>query len=417
MTASIFNNKVMNPVPAARTGGTIPTGNEIISVAKWVDALEPRKTEILDRIKKSGFTVESLKYQWGQSYRLPFSSTTTAVLDATETAITLVANEGKFFQYAAVLEIIDYKTNGQLDMTTREEVWVATMADTAPVVVRGNMSGTGVAHAAGAYVGQIGTALPYATEFKLTPVYRGDQLFNYPQRFYAEVAADKAAQHTPTWEHKSNILYSDFEDAASYQRWLLEQTVVLGTRFEGDGNGQFAATTQKPYKMGGIDYFITNHSGRVVNLNGGKLTTSSFESILREMYKEIEDGGSKTLLMSADAAAALDTIITPFRIADEKTTSMTLFTEKLKFRWGTLEIMPTQHLKGDVIYFVDFDKMAVVPYAGCDWSTQEMPVNAPVDMRAFWGDFCFLMEAPHSMAKLYNFTTDLRLYPGQNFGQ
>jgi hypothetical protein len=409
--------KILNPLSTSVTGGVVPAANVIIDVGDWADAVEPRRTPVLTRCRK-GKSVNAIKHEWGQSYHTPISGTIGEALDDSETAIDLASGNGAYMQPWFVIEIIDYISGTtRLDYTTREEIVVRSTdgTDTIPAVQRGAGGTTAVAHDSGAYWGVCGVALPYSTDFQLSPFTRGDRLYNYPQRFYGEVSADVAARHTPDYEHRSDVLLADLREQTMLQKHYLERALVSGGRQEGNANGTPTTTTQNPYKLGGIDYFITNHSGRVENMSGRTLSAYDLEDVLADMYKEIDDGGAKTLLMGVDTARIFDTMLNPIRQATVKDSSVNLTINTINFRWGQVEIQHTQHMPEGSILFVDFSNIRVMPYSGCNWSTKTIATDGPYDKMAIWGDFTVEVQKVNRMAKLHNFNTDLAAYPRKEY--
>lgn len=421
MAQTNFSGKLLNPVSSSRTGGVIPSDNVIRSIASWADALEPRRTPILTRCGK-GKAVDQVKTEWGQSYHTPVSGelNDSGGINTTVTTITLASGQSKFIQPWHVIEIVEWADTGKtrLDYSTREEVIVESINTSTDVITvkRGNGSGTGVSHAADAYWAVCGVAMPYNTDFQMSPFTRGDLLYNFPQRFYGMVGADVAARNTPTYETSSDQMLRDLEETTMLQKFYLERTIVSGQRLEGDAaSTTTGGTTSVPYKMGGIDYYITNHSGRVNNLGGRTLSAYDLEDVLRDMYKEVDDGGAKTLVMGVDTAAIFDTLLNPIRQATVTDTSVNLVVDTLKFRWGTLEIMPTQHMPEGSILFVDFKDIKVHPYKGVAWSTRSVATDGPYDRMAVFGDYTLTLNRPARMGKIHNFSTDLNNYPRKEF--
>jgi hypothetical protein len=314
-----------------------------------------------------------------------------------------------------VVEIIDWVSGSstRLDYSTREEVIVLTTdANGILTSIRGNGSGTGVAHSDDAYWAICGVAMPYNRDFVLSPFTRGDQLYNHPQRFYGMVGADVAARNTPDEEIKGDPMLKDLEEETLRQKFFLERTIVSGERLEGDG---VAGPTGLPYKMGGIRYFIENHSGRVNNLGGVTLSAYHLEDIIRDMYKEVDDGGAKTLLMGPDTASIWDSLFNPTRQSTMQDTSATLHVDKLNFRWGNLDLMHTRHMPEGEILLVDFKDISIHPYKGCSWSTKSIATEGPYDQMAIWGDYSLKVDRVTRMGMITNFNNDLNAYPRREF--
>lgn len=424
MAGTNFAGANLNNLGVGITGGLIPTDNIIRSVASWADALEPRRTPVLQRCGK-GKAIDQVKVEWGQSYHTAISGTTAEAIDdgvsaGTETAIDLTAGEGKLLQPWMVLEIINWAdaAKTRLDYTNREEVVIQSISGDTITVQRGagsNSFGVAAKHDSGAYWAVCGVAMPYNTDFALSPFTRGDLLYNHPQRFYGEVAADVAARNTPTYETSGDQLLRDLEEQTMLMKFYLERAIVSGARQAGDANGTTTATTQKPYKMGGIDYFITKHSGRVLNMNGKTLSAYDLEGHLREMFKEVDDGGAKTLLMGPDTASIFDSLLNPIRQATVSDTKVNLVVDAIKFRWGTLEIMPTQHMPEGQILFVDFKDIKVHPYKGVAWSTKTISTDGPYDKIAIFGDYTVTVDRVQRMGKIHGFDMNLDNYPRKEF--
>lgn len=409
--------KIQSGLSSAFTGGSVPSGNVIIDVSDWADPLEPRRTPVLSRCKK-GPTAKQIKTEWGQSYHTAVTGTIAEALDSSETAIDLTSGQGLLMQPWLVLEVIDYVSGTtRLDPSTREEIVVKQSdgTDTIPLVQRGAGGTSAVSHSNGAYWAVCGVALPYATDFEMSPFTRGDRLFNYSQRFYGMVGGDNVGRQIADYENKTDVMLKDLKKETLKQKWMLERALVSGGRQAGDANGIPTSTTQTPFKMGGLDYFITNHSGRVTNMGGATLSFYDLEDVLADMYKEIDDGGAKTLLMSVDTARIFDSVLNPIREATIKDDSVNLTVSTVKFRWGTVEIEATQHLPDNMILFVDFKDIMVRPMPGANWSTEDLPTQGPYAKKAIWGEFTAEFHEITRCGKLWNFNGDLAAYPRREF--
>ncbi len=415
MTATFSTGKLLNSLSSTFTGGLVPDANIPVDISDWADALEPRRTPILSRCKKLS-AVDQMKHEWGQSYHVPVSGTLSAAgMNNSVTTVPLATGQGAYIQAWFAIELIDVVVGTtRLDMTTREVVIVRSVdgTDTIASVQRAAMGTSAVSHTGTTCTWNvIGVAMPHTTDFQFSPFVRGDRLFNYSQRFYGMVGADSVARHTPNYEEKGDIMLRDFKEQTMLQKYFLEKAITAGGRQAGDANGTPTTTTQNPFTMGGIDYFITNHSGRVNNLSGRTLSAYDLEDVLADMYKEIDDGGAKTLLMSVDTARIFDTLLNPIREATVKDTSVNLHVDTLKFRWGSVEIQPTMHLQDGMILFVDFSKIGVYPRKGGNWSTEDVPTKGPYQQKAIWGEFGLRVTEVLRMGKIHNFNTDINAYP------
>lgn len=407
---NLFNKKgSLNPVSSSKTGGFIKSDNVIIQIASWADALEPRRTPILSKIKK-GKAVDQIKLEWGQSYHTPVSGTVNEALTNSDLTITLTSGEAKFIQKWMVLEIIDYVPGTtRLDYTTREQVLVTDdPTSDNDITVRRAFGGTARTHNNGAYWAVCGVAMPYNENFTLSPFTRGDRIYNVPQRFFGMVGADVAARNTPNYEYSGDQMLADMKTETLRQKYFLERALISGTLYDSND-------ASVPNAMGGIKHYITTASPHNYDLGGKTLSAYDFEDIFRTMFKEIDDGGAKTVLMGPDTAALWDTMLNPYRQATTKDSSVNLMTDSMKFRWGTVNIEPTIHLPEGEILIVDFSDISLHPYKGCDWQTKTLATDGPYDKMALWGDFTLKVERPTRMARMYNFNTDPGAYPRREF--
>lgn len=418
--ATLFSKKgSLNPVGATRivngsvvsTGGLIPTDNVIIQIASWADALEPRRTPVLSKIKK-GSAVDQIKLEWGQSYHTPVSGTINENLNNTDddTVITLTAGEAKYIQKWMVLEIIPYVSGTtQLDYSKREQVWVThDPANDNDITVRRGYGSVKQANPSGSYWAVCGVAMPYNENFTLSPFTRGDRIYNVPQRFFGMVGSDVAARNTPSYEYSGDQMLADMKTETMRQKFFLERAVISGSRYD-------STSVANANTMGGIKWFINESSPHNYDLGGKTLSAYDFEDLFRTMFKEIDDGGAKTVMMGPDTAALWDTLLNPYRQATTKDSSINLMTDSMKFRWGTVNIEPTIHLPEGEILVVDFSDISLHPYKGCDWQTKTLATDGPYDKMAIWGDFTLKVNRPQRMARLYNFNTNPASYPRREF--
>lgn len=418
---SLFTKRgKLNPVPTSRviggnatniTGGLIPADNVVIQIAGWADALEPRRTPILSKIKK-GKAVDQIKLEWGQSYHTPVNGTINDTLTnaSNDNVITLASGEARYTQKWMVLEIINYVPGTtRLDYSTREQVLItAEAANDNDVTVQRGFGGSIKEHPSGSYWAVTGVAMPYNENFTLSPFTRGDRIYNVPQRFFGMVGSDVAARNTPSYEYSGDQMLADMKTETMRQKFFLERAIVSGQLYD-------STTTATPNAMGGIKYYIESKSPHNYNLGGKTLSAYDFEDLFRTMFKEIDDGGAKTVLMGPDTAALWDTLLNPYRQATIKDSSVNLMTDSMKFRWGTVNIEPTQHLPEGEILVVDFSDISLHPYKGCDWQTKTLATDGPYDQMAIWGDFTMKVERPQRMARLHNFNMDPNAYPRREF--
>jgi hypothetical protein len=397
----------INTYPTSVSGGTTPDANKIIDVSTWAMALEPRITPLLTDIGL-GPAIEQRPFYWGQSKRVAVQTGLAGAHNNSTTTLTATTGTGVILQKYMVLEIINFVAGSTtiLDQTRREIVIVTAepSGDTA-TIARGQSGTSAIAHDDLAQVNVIGVAEPELQFHTIAPVTRGSQLYNYVQRFQGGVKADIAARNMPTWEHKSDVMLADFREEQIKQKYLLEMAIWKGGRQAGDPSTPLGAT------LGGMDTFITTN---VYNLAGAKLTPRLLETCLRDLAKSVEMGPDGIrLLMSYNTAAIFDQLLDPIRMATAQDKTATLYTESVRFRFGTFDIGVSHNAPDGVIYGVRTSKMKVRPFAGCSWHVSQIKGadnGADHDQMFVSGDFTLVVEQEASMFKLWNFNQDMNAY-------
>jgi len=389
-----------NTFPTSVSGGTIPDANRKIDISEWAEALEPRRTPLLTEIG-IGPAIDQRPFYWGQSSLVAVETTLGADHTNSTTTLTVASGAGAILQKYMVIELTDYVAGSTtvLDETTREIVIVTAepSGDTAGIA-RGQSGTTGLAHTSGCRALIIGVAEPELQFHTIAPVTRGSQLFNYFQRFQGGVKADIAAQNMPTWENPTNPMLAGFELEQLKQKYFLEMAIWRGGRQAGDPTTPLGAT------MGGLDTFITTN---VTNLNSAKLTPRVLEAELRDLVKTVEGGAEGIkLYMSYDTAAIFDTVIDPIRMATADATALSLYTDKIRFRFGTFDITTSHNCRNGVIYGLRPKNLSVRPFKGANWHMSEIAGDAngaDHDQKFISGDFSLMVEREKELFKLYGF--------------
>lgn len=395
-----------NTYESSVTGGVIPSANKKIFVANWVMRLEPYETPLLSTIGIGKAFNQDIVY-FGQSYKLPNVSALAEADDGSETALDVTAGHGLRFQVYDVIAVIDYIAGTtRTDEETKELMWVTAISTDTLTVVRAQGGTSAVTHASGALVQIIGTALPQNTDHVLSPTRRGDQKFNYFQRFTKMAQADEAARNMPTFENPTDILLADLEVHTKELKEELEFSLIRGGRQRG------VPGTPTPSMFGGLDTFITTN---VTDAGGAALSVYSLEAEIRDLWKAVGDNKSTRLLMNADTATIFDSLLNPYRRATMDTTTANLTWQSIKFRFGTFEIAVSRNIPDGVIYGVRTEFMKLHPFEGLNWHTKDIETGGDYSKRSISGDFTFVLEREHTMFKFWNFDTDLDNYPRSEY--
>lgn len=383
----------------AASGGTLSTEEQKDIVVAWVNALEPRKTPLLDMVM-SNDEISQEVHQWGQSFRIDLDTALNGAESAASTSSTV--DNGDILQVGMVIRVANpvAGTTDVMDDSNAENVLVTAI------------SGNTVTHAAftnghadDAIVKIIGTAEALNSTHSEAPRQRGTQAFNYPQRFNAQLTADKRAQNMPTWENPTNALIRDFNEEMVKQKVLLERAIYHGDRVAG------VTTGSVPSRFGGLDTFITTN---VVDLGGVVLTPEDLEDILVSLWETTDEAENKKLVMSMNTALIWDTLLNPIRRADVKDDSINKVVRRYTLRTGTYDLLPMRNCPNGVIYMLDPSLIKVRPFKGLNWHVSGKDGKDHAvdnDVKAVSGDFTLEVRSEHAMAKLSGFDTNLDNYP------
>lgn len=399
----LFLRQAENTYDTGVTNGTIPLANKKINVVDWVMRLEPYETPMLSTIG-IGDEIDQDIFYWGQSYQTPQTSNTAEAVDLTETAIDVTTNHGELFSKYMVVAITDYKAGSStlLDLTTRELIWLnADVSNDTLNCVRGVGGTSAATHSSGAFVEIVGSAMPQLNDFSITPITRGDQAYNYFQRFQTSAVADEAARKQPTWENPGDILLDDMAEKAKIEKIHLEKAIFQGGRQRG-------VPGVTPDMFGGIDTFVTTN---VTNVGGARLSVYTIQDELRDLYKAVGDNKATKFVMGPDTAAMFDTLLNPYREATWDTTTVSLSLKNVNMRFGNFDILMHRYCPEGIVYGLRFDKMKVHPFKGRNWQTKDIATDGPYDRKGLSGDFSFKLAAEHTMFKLHNFDVNPDSYP------
>lgn len=404
MSTFVFNNPA-NTYKQTTTGGTVSTAELKDIVVDWVNALEPWETPVLEKIMSNDEFDQEL-HQWGQSKRIRFDTVLKTSIDGSTQTLELPSGDSLLYQKWAVLAIYDPRSDDPTlpDESTKETVLVTAIntADDKLTVTRG-FGTSASSHAANSFVRFIGTAEPLNNSHTEAPRIRGFREYNYPQRFQAQLQADKRAQNMPTWEHPTNSLLADFAEEMKKQKMLLQRSVFEGERKAGVGNST-------PSMFGGLNTFLTTNA---VNCAGAKIGVDDIDDILADLWVTSDTAHRKVLVMGMNEARILDSTIDPIRRATVQDDTLNRVVRLYRFRTGEFEVMPMREIPANNIYVLDWSLIKLRPFKGLNWHVSEKSgANHAVDhdVKAISGDFTLEVHSEHAMARIYNFDGNLDNY-------
>ena len=396
------------PVAAAQ-GGQIPgdaaTGHLQREVDKFFRALEPRKTDFLNKVKKVSAAAQ-VKIEWGQKFYRPLSTTIAAQQSSGATTATLASGDGAIIQQYMVFRFIDSTAGDEIE-------WLAIAPPTSGDVVSGLKRAQGgtsaVTHASGTVVEIIGTAMPYgAVDHVLSPTTFGSLVYNSFQRFGGSIDLDRAAEAIKDWENGDGRKLAELvRMEAANQKYLLQKAVLYGGRQVADNT----TTPRTPGLMGGWRQFVTTHVTDMTNL---PISIWDVDDLAAEVWDDVTDNAATTLCMSNNTKRAFGRRVAPLRDlsgAANGANSVDFRLDKIMLDGvGEVSLMVIPEFPEREIWGVNFDMLELVPFEGLDWHFTDLPTAGEYKWEAVSGDFSLRVKGEASQFRLYNVNTDLNNY-------
>jgi hypothetical protein len=427
VTVTTLDAQVMNPF-IGNSPKNIPTDFGIPLWGAIVEKYEKRVTPVSNLIKQGSDPYDQNKIRVLQRYHPFFVTQVKATTANNSQNIDLDSVTG--LRVGDLLEIIDYyggvtATLGSdygLDYSTREVVRVESITDSDTIVATRDMDETTTSnwpvHPIDSYVRRVSRASPDNTTFANAPVYRGDFLFNYPQLFESALQTTIKARNTASYESK-NYWLDDIEAVIDELKWARENAFIAGRRMAGDET----STPTKPFTMGGILWWLEQNSsgsstGNVVDLNGRQANVWDIDDILRYSFKNHRKGPATHLLAHPDTAAIWDMVIHPYRQATMGDSKISLKTDEIETRWGSIEVVETINMPNGVMAFIDPSDWEWNHYKGMNWDVvKQTPKETfkAVDSWAMFGEFSIICKDLHRQLLITDINTDLNQYPGRSF--
>lgn len=397
--------QMLTPLPSS-SGGIIPgdaaTGHLQRSVDKFFKALEPRKTEFLNKIKK-GEAKNQVNMEWGQKFFRPLSTLTAATQSSSATTLTVTTGDYKIFQQYMVIRIIDATAGDEVE-------WLSTAAPTTEGALTGLQRAQGttsaVQHASGCTVEIIGIAVPYGVDHPTSPIQRGSLVNNKFQRFAGSITADKAELVTPDWENMPAAKMAQLiREEAANQKYMLQKAILYGTKQAASNS----TTPKTPGMMGGWREYVTSH---VLDMQNKPISIWDIDDLAAEAWEQVTDYTADTLVMSNTTKRAFARRVSPLRELTSQERSIDFRLDSVMLDGvGEVSLMVVPEFPEGEIWGVNFDTLSYHPYEGLDWHFGTLPASGDYEWEAVSGDFSFKVDAEHAQFRIHSINTNLNLYP------
>lgn len=421
MTMTIANATGI-PVVGA-TAGMIPSGSAVDSFAEWIDAVEPHEHEITAWLPKENKAYNQIQTFTGQSYDPEIEYTLSAVTannDATITLGTGVAALG--FRVGDLVELADFYSgssySGTDDFVNPQKV------ETGRITALGTndfemdrhngelSSGSWMEHAVGSRVRVISRTWAYGTALDDAPVWRGDSIYNVPQRIPTGlIRTDRAMRYTPTHESKDHFA-DDMLTWKSRANDFREGAFIRGRRI--------LPTNTVAGQMGGMLWWAEQVAANKVDLSGAPITIWHIADRIRKKRKIHKKKAGTTIICGIDTSACLDSTLMPYKRYDASAKRINIQFDGIDTRWGNVDIMPVYRWPEGTILITEKADWSAGAYAGMDWQVIQQDNNVtggPVEKWGMYGDFSLRCRDVYRQILFTNVLANPNFYAGRRVFQ
>lgn len=386
-----------------QTGGTRDPQFEVQDRVAFMDAIEDRRTVILDLLKKGAASNEN-RPRWGLHGQTPRGSVVGAQLTNAATSLALPTGHGARFQQGHVLQLVRASDN------EIEHVWVSDdpAGDTLPLV-RARGGTTGIQFEVGDRISIIGIALVELADFPQAPVSRGTAFFNRWQFFGKSLVHSDQGSLIPTVEYPDgNIKDADTLQVSKDIKMDLDRALLLGRRQSGDPS----PAAPLPSTLGGILH-MGELSGNIYSAGGPGVLLGSrlIDFVQNDIADKYGDRGATTYWMSYNTLKIMESLIVPMKW-NAGTSGNTFDSRFTSYQTvvGNIELRFQRDFPDGVILGINPKNISYHPMEGHDWKEKDFPTKGFHTWNGIGGIYTLKAKDIPGMFIIRGFDTNLNHY-------
>jgi hypothetical protein len=377
----------VNPSSVAVTtvgssAGQIADAADIEAVNAWMKPVDIDEQDMLKWLGPLRQKVNQQTHYIGQSYRPRISGTVAVATSASDPTIDLTGDPAALgFKVNDIVMIREYYPGQSVHFDpTKTTTHRITQVDAGSVETSANI---GVIHPADAVVTVFSSAHPMATAFDTANVFRGDRIAQTVQRFQSGyISVDERMRHTPTHESKDHFL----DDIENLRTEMLDR--VNGALINSDYVAESGST---PGEIRGMIDWAEEIGANVTALAGKQISIHHLRSAVTAKRKIHRKKAGKTVICDLDTMEAIDLVLEPYKLYDEKSNSISIQVDSLNFRWGNLSFMPIVFPWPDgTLMITDKEDWGAGHYDGMPWKPvrpKNEETGAPTEKFAIYCDY------------------------------
>lgn len=227
--------------------------------------------------------------------------------------------------------------------------------------------------------------------------------FNRPQIHQTGVQASFRRMETALYGLKGSDLDAQAANLVTEQFVLMEQSAVLGNRFNG--------SAASPSMMGGLRFYVTAaNNAQVTDLSAAPLTRADIDQVLQDLFYTVgADKMAKTLVISAFGKRKISSFFSGTeRKASQPSGTAGVVVDKLFTDFGEIEVLMHTAVQQNELYMIRKENIQVGHHGvlGNPQLRLLPPSNiGPRSQKVFYGDISMIIGGVESMARIHNFST------------
>lgn len=391
--------------PFTQTGGARDPQWEQQDRVAFMDAIEDRRTVVLDKLVKKGAASNELKPRWGNHGVTPRGSVVGATFANNTNTLTLPTGHGARFQQGHVLQLVR-KSDNEV-----EHLWVNDdpASDGLPVIrARGGTSA--IQFEVGDTVSIIGIAMPEGSDFPQAPVSTGRAFYNRWQFFAKSLQLTDQADVIPDVEFGSGERADAFKlQQAKDAKMDLDRAILLSKRQAGDPS----PAAPRPSTMGGIIQ-MGELSGNIYSGGGSNVLLGSqlLKYVQNDMDDKYGDKAATHYIMSYNTLSIMESLLVPMRwnAGVDGTTYDDRFTS-YRTSVGTITLQYTRDFPDGLILGYNPNSITYHPLEGHDWKEKDFPTKGFHQWHGLGGIYTTKATGLLGMFIIRGFDTNLNHYP------
>lgn len=387
-----------------QTGGTRDPQFEIQDRIAFMDAIEDRRTVVLDTMKKGPASNEN-RPRWGLHGQTPRGSIVGTQLTDSATSLVLPTGHGARFQQGHVLQLSRASDN------EIEHVWVADdPAGDTLTVVRGRGATTPIQFEVGDSIAIIGIALVELADFPQAPVSSGYAFYNRWQFFGKSLVHSDQSNMIPSVEYPdANLKDKHTLQASKDIKYDLDRSLLLGRRQAGDPS----PAAPRPSTLGGMLH-MAELSGNIYSAGGSNVMLSPrlLDFVQHDIDNKYGERGATTYMMSFNTLSILEAMVHPLKwnAGMDGNSVDTRFTS-YRTKVGTIELRYTKDFPDGLILGYNGKNLSYHPLEGHDWKEKDFPTKGFHTWNGIGGIYTLKAKDIPGMFLIRGFDTNLNHYP------